>query len=54
MGASWVTWPLEDEDKTLVIKSLDFKDKRCRRDTVYTDLLRASTVYTAETQSAGA
>lgn len=44
----------EDEDKTPAIKSLDFKDERCRHDVVYTDLLRASTVYTAETQSAGA
>lgn len=51
MGASWVTWPLEDEGKRLAIASLDFKDKRR---VVYTDLLRASTVYTADTQSAGA
>lgn len=27
MGASWVTWPLEDEDKTLAIKSLISKTK---------------------------
>lgn len=44
MGASWVTWPLEEEEKNISHEISGFQREQMEAGVVATHLLRASTV----------